>query len=901
MEEKRLVAGVLAHVDAGKTTLSEAMLYRAGAIRTLGRVDHGNAFLDTDAQEKARGITIFSSQAVLALPGADITLLDTPGHVDFSAETERVLQALDYAVLVVSGTEGIQSHTETLWRLLARWRLPVFVFVNKMDLPGADRAARLAELNRRFGGGFVDFSAGADPAARQEALALCDEPLFAAATGQGAIPDDLLAAAIARRRVFPCWFGAALRLDGVDALLDGLARLTRAPARHEGFGARVFKIGQDAQGARLTYMKITGGALAVKAMVTGRDAAGVWQEKADGIRRYAGARCTPLAEALPGMAVAVTGLTRTFAGQGLGAEPDAPAPALEPVLSCRVLPADPAALPAVLAAFRQLAQEDPQLRLAWNEQLAELHVQLMGEVQTEVLRAVLQSRFGLAVTFGPGSILYKETVTRAGVGIGHYEPLRHYAEVHLLLEPGAPGSGLVLAARCREDALDKNWQKLVLTHLAEKTQRGVLAGMPLTDMKITLLAGRAHPKHTEGGDFRQATYRALRQGLRSLQAAGGTALLEPYVQFRLEVPPEAVGRAMTDLQRLGAAFAPPQAAPADDPAALTLLAGRAPAAVLRDYPAQVTAYTRGRGRISSVPAGYAPCHNAAEVMSALGYDPDRDTDDPADSIFCSHGAGVLVKWNEVPAHAHVADGWQPDADPGAGQDETAAFPARARRAPYRGTLAEDKELLAIFERTYGPVRRAGPDGCGAFRPAEKSSRTAPAAPDRPGGAADRAGPAQNRTDAVRPAVPSPPAPEYLLVDGYNVIFGWEDLAALARQNLDAARRRLTDILCNYRGVSRAEVILVFDAYRVPGGTGSVTRCHNISVVYTKEAETADMYIEKATHRIARENRVRVVTSDGVEQIIVLGNGALRVSARAFRQEVDAAMAALREWLAGSAP
>ena len=795
MEPKRLVAGVLAHVDSGKTTLSEAMLYRAGAIRRLGRVDHQDAFLDTYALERSRGITIFAKQAVLSLPGdaetdpTELTLLDTPGHVDFSAEMERTLQVLDYAILVVSGTDGVQSHTETLWRLLARCHLPTFVFVNKMDLAGPDapvnRAARLAELTRRFGEGFVDFGADIPESARQEALALCDEPLMESLLGapDGVIPRADIAAAIARRKVFPCWFGSALKLTGVDALLQGLACYTRVPARHIGFGAKIFKIGQDDAGKRLTYLKVTGGALTVKMPLTGRDASGIWSEKADGLRLYDGAKFTASTEALPGMVCAVTGLTRTFAGEGLGAEADSAPPSLEPVLSCRVELPEGTDVHAALAHLRVLEQEDPQLGVEWNETLGEIRVRLMGEVQLEILSSILQQRFGLHVTFNRGSILYRETITEAGEGIGHYEPLRHYAEVHLWLEPGARGSGLVFAADCREDKLDANFQKLVLTHLAERPLRGVLAGLPLTYVNITLIAGRAHIKHTEGGDFRQATYRAVRQGLRSLRARGAVALLEPFYTFRLEVPPEAVGRAMTDLQRLGADFAPPETG--QDAALLT---GRAPVAALRDYAAEVTAYTRGRGCIACLPAGYAPCHNAEEVLADAGYDPDRDVDDPADSVFCSHGTGVIVKWDEVPAHAHVESGYggtrdaPEDLAEGEAEADRANEARRRSAARYAGSLAEDKELLAIFERTYGPVKRRGPDGRSAFRPAAKV-----------------------------PAVPAPPppdGPEYLLVDGYNVIFAWEDLAVLAKESLDSARRRLIDILCNYRGVRTGEVILV---------------------------------------------------------------------------------------------
>ena len=866
---KRLVVGLLAHVDSGKTTLAEGLLYRAGVLRKLGRVDHRDAFLDTDSRERARGITIFAKQAVLALPAADgaeaceLTLLDTPGHVDFSAEAERALQVLDYAVLVVSGTDGVQAHTETLWKLLARYRVPTFVFVNKMDLPGADAAVRLRELRGRFGDGCVDFSAVPDP----EALALCSEPLMNEVLENGAASPETVVTAIARRQVFPVFFGAALRLDGLDGLLRGLQTLTRTPPRWPEFGARVFKISEDA-GTRLTWLKITGGVLPVKAVLPGG-------EKADALRLYNGGKFRLISEAYPGMVVAAAGPAATRPGQGLGAEADADTPLLEPVLNYRVeSAADPHTL---LKALQTLEDEDPQLHVNWRDDLGEVHVQLMGEVQLEILQNILQERFGLDVTFSEGGILYKETLTAAVEGIGHYEPLRHYAEVHLLLEPAPRGSGVQLAADCPPDTLAENWQRLILTHLAERTHPGVLIGAPLTDVRITLAAGRAHQKHTEGGDFRQATYRAVRQGLRMAAAGDGVQLLEPWYDFTLELPADALGRAMADVQRMCGSFHAPETLPNSENT--VRLTGRLPVATARGYAREVAAYTHGLGRWAVLPAGYDACHNTDEVLAAAGYDPDADTDNPADSVFCSHGAGYLVKWDEVPARAHVSSGLERrlGTAPAAGQtqEEDEANARRRRASAYCGTLEQDKELLAIFERTYGKIkRRGGVDD--AKKAARAALHTAPA--------------------VSVPAAPVPAGPDYLLVDGYNVIFAWDALRRLADGSLDAARRRLMDILCNYAGYKRCVPILVFDAYKVRGGAREVEKYHNLYVVYTREAETADMYIERATHELAREHRTRVVSSDGAEQIIVMGHGALRVSARAFEEEVNAVEKEIREFL-----
>ena len=868
---KRLVIGILAHVDSGKTTLSEAMLYQAGALRKMGRVDHRDAFLDTDALERARGITIFAKQAVLSLPEAQLTLLDTPGHVDFSAEAERALQVMDYAVLVVSSTDGVQSHTETLWRLLERYQVPVFLFLNKMDLAGADKDGCLAELRRRLSDRCVGLS---DPDCGEE-LALCSEELLEAVLEGRAPTREQLARAIARRQLFPCFFGSALKLEGVAPLLEALQDLTLPLPRREEFGAKIYKVTRDDSGARLSWMKITGGALGVKEELSARpDAPRPWQAKADQLRLYNGTKFQLVDTALPGMVVAVAGLSDSYPGEGLGAEPDAAPPALEPVLRYRVLLPQGCDVPTALRCLRELEQEDPLLHVVWDERLGQLHLQLMGEVQLEVLQSLLERRFGLRVEFGEGGILYKETITGRVEGVGHYEPLRHYAEVHLLLEPAPAGSGILLATACREDDLAGNWQRLILTHLGEKTHIGPLMGAPLTDVTLTLASGRAHLKHTEGGDFRQATYRAVRQGLRTAQSQGLCVLLEPWYRFTLRVPQAALGRALADMPRLCGEFDPPVTQGEE-----AVLTGRAPVACLRGYAGEVAAYTRGRGQLSCLPAGYFPCHNTAQVVAAAGYDIEGDLENTADSVFCSHGAGFTVSWDKVPAHMHLpsvlARGERLARAAREQEEEEAPRTVEARAAAYRDALAQDKELMAIFERTYGPIKH---DPLQAFRPVKKS-------------------PAKKAQTAYR-AKPPKEGPEHLLVDGYNVIFAWDDLRDLAAESLEAARGKLMDILCNYAAYRQCVPILVFDAYKVKGGVGSVERYHNLYVVYTKEAETADMYIEKATHRIAKHHRTRVVTSDATEQLIILGAGALRVSSRSFREEVQAAEQEVRRILAG---
>ena len=859
---KQLVIGILAHVDAGKTTLSEALLYTAGAIPALGRVDHRDAYLDTHALERDRGITIFSKQALFQTPALAVTLLDTPGHVDFSAEMERTLQVLDYAILVISATDGVQAHTETLWRLLRRNQIPTFLFVTKMDLPNPGREAILAGLQRQLDEGCADFTRR--DGAWAEGVALRDEGLLDRYLETGRLTPRDVSGLVRLGRLFPCYFGAALRLEGVADFLQGLTDYTEAPVYPPDFAARVFKIARDSQGNRLTYAKLTGGTLAVRAPLSYLPQTGgeVLEEKVTQLRLYSGAKYQTAEAVSAGQVCALLGLTQTYPGQGLGAEPPAPPPLLEPVVTYRlVLPPDcPAQV--LLPKLRQLEEEDPQLHLVWDEHSQEIHARLMGQVQIEVLQRLIADRFDVAVQVDAGRILYKETIAAPVEGVGHFEPLRHYAEVHLLLEPGEPGSGLRFDAACSEDQLDRNWQRLILTHLAEKEHRGVLTGAPITDMRITLVAGRAHVKHTEGGDFRQATYRAVRQGLKCARSI----LLEPWYDLRLEVPADQVGRAMADIQRMGGACQPPE--PLGE---MTLISGSVPVSEVGDYAVQVAAYTRGRGRLSCVPAGYRPCHDPEAVIAAAGYDSDRDADNPADSVFCGHGAGFVVRWDQVRDYMHVDSGlsWE------APEQEAAPGPALPRRGSvYSGSLEADEELKAIFERTYGPIQRRD------LRPQPK--------------------PRKRDELPERQTILSPQelGPEYLLVDGYNIIFAWDELKAISQDNLGAARQRLMDILSNYQGYRRCEIILVFDAYKVPRGVGEVSRYHNIYVVYTKEAETADAYIEKATYALSRKkHRVRVATSDNAEQMIILGHGALRVPAAAFHAEVEQAAGQIAALLA----
>ena len=833
---KHICIGVMAHVDAGKTTLLEAMLFKGGATRRLGRVDHQNAFLDTDEQERARGITIFSKQAELALPEASITFLDTPGHVDFSAEMERTLQVLDFALLLVSGTDGVQSHTRTLWQLLRRYRIPTFLFVNKMDLPGKGKDGIMEELRRELSEGCVAFDE--ETAALHEELALLDEGLMEQVLETGKLEDAQIAELIAGRRVFPCFFGAALRMEGVDGLLSALQRYTKEPRYPAEFSAQVYKIARGEKDERLTFLKVTGGTLAVKQVLRGED----WEEKADQLRLYSGSKFTLLQAAPAGTICAVTGLSQTQAGEHLGSGKGVAAPFLEPVLEYR-MHVDTDDVQGAYLKLRRLEEEDPQLHLLWDHQLREIRVQLMGAVQMEILQKLIKSRFDLSVSFDEGNIVYKETIAAPVEGVGHYEPLRHYAEVHLLLEPGEPGSGIVLDTMCSEDVLARNWQRLIFTHLQEAVQPGVLTGSPVTDLRITIISGKAHLKHTEGGDFRQATYRAVRQGLRKAQSV----LLEPWYSFRLEVPANFVGRAMTDLERMHAVVSAPEVEEAR-----AVVSGAGPVRLLRGYTAEVTAYTRGQGRISYQPDGYKPCPEQDEIVQRIGYDPERDLLHPTGSVFCAHGAGFEVKWDEVDRMAHL-----PLLD-FREKEEKAEAPKRIVRSIAQGGAPElEKELLSIFERTYGQIKRRDVLPMMALRSQDKRELLAQ----------------------------MEPAEEFVLVDGYNIIFAWDELKEIGRDSLDAARHVLMNLLCNYQGYRGCNLILVFDAYKVPQNLGTVEKYHNIFIVYTQEAETADSYIERVTYELRGRKKVRVATSDNLEQLIILGHGAVRVSAKSFHDEV----------------
>ncbi|MBQ3062725.1 MAG: TetM/TetW/TetO/TetS family tetracycline resistance ribosomal protection protein [Clostridia bacterium] len=844
---KRLVFGILAHVDSGKTTLSEGLLYTSGNIRKLGRVDHGDAFLDTFDIERQRGITIFSKQAMLESDDCQITLLDTPGHVDFSSETERTLSVLDYAVLVISGTDGVQAHTETLWELLKSHNIPVFVFVNKMDLAAMAPSVLLNDLRKRLGEGFVNFSAPQEEV--DEEISLCDDGLIEQYLEHGFIEEEKKAQLIAGRRLFPVFFGSALKLDGVEQLLTAMQELTLMPEYPEEFGARVFKISRDEKDERLTYLKVTGGSLRVKDTVKGGEGDDEWEEKVNQLRIYSGVRFRPEQVAGPGAVVAATGLTHTYPGMGLGCEHEGQAPELRPVLTYRLIYPEKYDHHTVLGYMKRLQEEDPQLKVEWNEQLREIHLRLMGEIQLEVLRQMMKSRFDIDVEFGEGNIVYRETITEPVEGIGHYEPLRHYAEVRLLLQPGERGSGLTFESACSTNQLDLNWQRLIMTHLAEKEHAGILTGSPITDIKITLLAGRAHLKHTEGGDFRQATYRAVRQGLRRSKSI----LLEPWYAFKIEVPSESLGRVISDVQRMSGTFEP-----ADMEGSTAIVKGTAPVSEMKDYQKELTSFTGGRGRITLRVKGYEPCHNESEVVGAIGYDPDRDTLNPCDSVFCEHGAGHVVPWYKVPSEAHTESPLKTRLNKVEVTGQAQSNTRRSQLVPF--SAEEEKVLAEIFQRTYGTnVKR------NTFAPVRKPARvelkdTPVAVPDK--------------------------GKDYLLVDGYNIIFAWDDLKKLADTDLEAARQVLLDTLINYRGYRGGEVILVFDAYKVKGGVEKVEEIDGVWLVYTREKETADMYIERTTYDIARRNRVRVATSDNLEQIIILGHGAVRVSASEFRSEVE---------------
>jgi len=855
---ENIVMGILAHVDAGKTTLSEGMLYLSGTVRKLGRVDHKDAFLDTYSLERDRGITIFSKQAVFSLGNRRINLLDTPGHVDFSAEMERTLQVLDYAVLVISGADGVQGHTETLWKLLKLYEIPTFIFINKMDQPGTDRESLLTELKERLDEGCIVFGKGKNVESLEE-IAMTDEAVLDYFMEHETVRNEDICRLIRERKIFPCYFGSALKLDGVQELLAGFEEYMKPFDGKKEFGARVFKISRDDKGERLTFLKVTGGKLVVKMPINK-------EEKINQIRIYSGAKYEAVNEVEAGGVCAVTGLSSSYIGQGLGVEKGTAAPFLEPVLTYQMILPEGADTTKVLRELKQLEEEEPLLNIVWNPALEEIHVQLMGEVQTEILKTMIAERFHLDVEFGTGKIVYKETIKSPVVGVGHYEPLRHYAEVHLKMEPLEAGSGLVFDTDCSEDVLDRNWQRLILTHLQEREHPGVLTGAPITDMKITIVAGRAHLKHTEGGDFRQATYRAVRQGLKSAESV----LLEPWYSFVLEVPSEQVGRAMSDIGQMNGSFEGPEA---EDKQGMVRLTGTAPASEMRDYQREVWAYTKGRGRITLTLKGYEPCHNAEEVIEEIGYDSERDVDNPTGSVFCVHGAGFLVKWDEVPEYMHIKEDFLAE-KPGIEQDEMMAVQMGNHcnySGGYSSSYDDDPELLTIMEREFGSKQKER-ERYSSYR---KQTVSTPV----------------RHTTVIKE---NEPKKEYLLVDGYNIIFAWEELNELAKASIDAARNKLMDILSNYQGFIGCTLILVFDAYKVKGNQGEVQKYHNIYVVYTKEAETADQYIEKTTHEIGRKYKVTVATSDALEQVIVMGQGAYRISARDFYEEVERTEKQIRE-------
>ncbi|MCI8670340.1 MAG: GTP-binding protein [Lachnospiraceae bacterium] len=851
-----LVLGLLAHVDAGKTTLSEAMLYLCGNIRKMGRVDNGDAYLDTDIQERERGITIFSKQALLSLGKKKAALLDTPGHVDFSAEMERTLQVLDYGILIINALDGVQGHTRTLWKLLTRYQIPTFIFINKMDRPEADRNKLLKELKETLDDRCVEFDGERMEnwkPERMEQIALSDEVLMEKYLENGEFQTEDVQKMIKNRKLFPCYFGSALKLEAIDVFLKGLELYTKANSYGENFGAKVYKISRDEQGNRLTYMKITGGVLRVKERLG--------EDKINQIRIYSGKRYETAEEVRAGDVCAVLGPEGTRPGQGLGAEPDSELPLLEPVLTYQVLLPEDCNRNGILQKLKQMEEEAPELHVLWNEKTAEIQVQLMGEVQIDVLKRMIYERYGIRVGFGTGNIVYKETIAGTVEGVGHFEPLKHYAEVHLILEPGEPGSGLQFDTNVSEDSLDKNWQRLILTHLEEKQHKGVLTGSDITDMKITLAAGKAHLKHTEGGDFRQATYRAVRQGLMEAESI----LLEPYYEFRMEIPQESIGRAMTDIERMHGTCESP-----DTAGGMAVLTGTAPVSAMSGYQTEITSYTRGTGRIFCALKGYAPCRNPEEVIEKIGYHASGDMENPSSSVFCAHGAGFVVEWNEVKKYMHL-ESVLPDylGDSGYPADEPDRSAVNRKQGRVSSSIVSDDELKAIFERTYGPVkqRETNRPKRVVFQPKETEYK----------GKSDKKN-----------------IEEYLLVDGYNVIYAWEDLRELAEVNMDAARDRLLDIMCNYQGYRQCNLIVVFDAYKVRGFQGEATRYHNIEVVFTKEAETADQYIEKLAHNFGRKYRVTVATSDGLEQIIIMGQGCSLLSSRELKLEVERLNQQIRE-------
>lgn len=863
--KRHLCIGLLAHVDAGKTTLSEAMLYTAGSIRKMGRVDNKDAFLDTFALERARGITIFSKQARLVLDeNTEVFLLDTPGHVDFSAEMERTLQILDYAILVVSGADGVQGHTETLWKLLTRYEIPTFLFVNKMDQEGTDRKKLMQNLQKYLSGNCLDFTSeqGIDGLLSDEIFAenaaVCDEAVLERYLETGEMEKEDLVSMISKRKIFPCFFGSALKLNGVEEMMHAVSVLTREPSYPEAFGAKVYKIARDEQGNRLTFLKVTGGCLNVKEELL--------EEKVNQIRIYSGAKYETAGQVKAGEVCAVTGLSKTYPGEGIGCESESFLPVLEPVLTYQIRIPQDCDVHKMLQNLKQLEEEEPLLHIVWNERLGEIHAQLMGEVQTEILKSMIVERFGVRVEFGAGNIVYKETIRNTVEGVGHFEPLRHYAEVHLLLEPGEPGSGMHFLSNCSEDVLDKNWQRLILTHLEEKEHLGVLSGSPVTDMQITLVSGRAHQKHTEGGDFRQATYRAVRQGLKKAESV----LLEPYYEYRLEVPSEMVGRALSDLQRMNGTFGSPEQI-----GEMAVLSGEAPVALMQDYQRKVISYTKGRGRLSCSLSGYKPCSNAEEVLTAIGYDSERDLENPTGSVFCAHGAGFVVPWDQVEDYMHLESVFKPkEEEPEQDPFDEQAVSAAVRRARYVSSLSpeEERELEEMAEASRRKREQARKKY--SYRKTELDTGS------------NSTGEYKSRKRERRK--------EYLLVDGYNIIFAWEELHELAKINIDGARGRLMDILSNYQGIRKCTLILVFDAYKVEGFPGEIQQYHNIHVVYTKEAETADQYIEKVAHEIGRKYEVTVATSDGTEQVIIRGQGCHLLSAKELHTEIVLAQKELRE-------
>lgn len=862
----KLTIGILAHVDAGKTTLAESILYLTGSIRKLGRVDHQDAFLDTYELERERGITIFSKQAEFRLGEREVTLLDTPGHVDFSAEMERTLQVLDYAILVISGADGVQGHVQTLWRLLKQYEIPVFLFINKMDQPDTNENALMEELTKRLDEKCINFSAGLETEEAKENLAVCDEAVLEHYLESGEIQKEEIINLIAKRKVFPCYFGSALKIQGVEEFLRGIETFTRECAYPEEFGARVFKIARDAQGNRLTYLKITGGSLKVKMLLSNEKEAGegkeeLWEEKAEQIRIYSGNSFEAVKEAKAGSVCAVTGLSHTYCGQGLGIEAHTFLPVLEPVLTYKIELPEDCNVHSMLIKLKELEEEEPQLHIVWDERLQEIHAQVMGEVQIEILKRMIWERYQTEVEFGSGKIVYKETIEDCVEGVGHFEPLRHYAEVHLKLEPAERGTGLHFFADCSEDLLDRNWQRLVMTHLEERMHKGVLTGSEITDMKVTLVSGRAHLKHTEGGDFRQATYRALRQGLKKAKSV----LLEPVYEFRLELPADKVGRAMADIQKMYGEFQL-----SDSEGDYSVVTGFAPVSLMRDYQKEVMAYTSGHGRLFCTLKGYMPCHNADEVIEEMNYDSESDLENPTGSVFCAHGAGFIVPWYEVEDYMHL----ELQTPTEKRVEEELPMPKRTPKeaeAYLKEGVQNEEELRAIFERTYGAVKR---ERQGWERVSKRNPNRNPSV-------------RSSETENTRKEKKREPIKEYLLVDGYNIIFAWEDLNELSKINIESARNKLMDRLSNYQGYKKMTLILVFDAYKVKGNPGSVMKYHNIYVVYTKEAETADQYIEKTVHEIGRKYQVTVATSDALEQVIILGQGGNRLSAANLLEEVEA--------------